>query len=41
MLCFKGLKALKQDIFIAATETMPRKISVFEKVHMEKRTERK
>lgn len=41
MLCFKGLKALKQDISIAATETMTWEIGVFEKVDMEKRTEKK
>lgn len=40
MLCFKRLKALKQDISIAATETMTSEIGVFEKVDMEK-TERK
>lgn len=41
MLCFKGLKALKQGISIAATERMPWEIGVFEKVDTEKRTGRK
>lgn len=41
MLCFKGPKALKRDISIAATETMPWEIDVFDKVDMEKRMERK
>lgn len=41
MSCFKGLKALKPDISIAATETRCHGKLVSEKANVEKRRERK